>query len=271
MEFLIYIRLNMRYTVVIFSLFLLFGFNGRLTAQQTNIVVKGTVIDRADKKPIPGVVITSGKSQAPLGQTDGNGRYSLSVSPGTELTFRYLSYKTVFRKVSGNATIDISMEESVNALKEQVIIGYAKKTKEISTGSSVIITAKDIQDVPVANVMELLQGKVAGLNIQNNNGAPGMRGSMTIRGISNLNVSGSGDNAFLTPTSPLFVVDGIPIDDNTDYSYGFESAGPGISPISLIPVEDIERIEVLKDAQATSLYGSRGAYGVVFVTTKKWY
>ena len=269
MEFLIYIRLNMRYTVVIFSLFLLLGFSGRLTAQQTNIVVKGTVIDRADKKPIPGVVITSGKSQTPLGQTDGNGRYSLSISSGTELTFRYLSYKTVFRKVSGSATIDISMEESVNALKEQVIIGYAKKTKEISTGSSVIITAKDIQDVPVANVMELLQGKVAGLNIQNNNGAPGMRGSMTIRGISNLNVSGSGDNAFLTPTSPLFVVDGIPIDDNTDYSYGFESAGPGISPISLIPVEDIERIEVLKDAQATSLYGSRGAYGVVLLTTKR--
>ena len=269
MGFLIYIRSNMRYAVIIFSLFLLLGFNTETIAQQKKVVVKGTVMDRAAKTPIPGAIVLSGKPIAPVGQTDANGKFSVSVNEGSELTFKYIGYKSVTRKVTADHTVNVSLEEEINSLKEQVIIGYGKKTKEVSTGSSVIITAKDIQDVPVANVMELLQGKVAGLNIQNNNGTPGMRGSTTIRGISNLNISGSGDKAFLTPTSPLFVVDGVPVDDNADYSYGFESAGPGISPISLIPVEDIQQIEVLKDAQATSLYGSRGAYGVILITTKR--
>lgn len=269
MGFLIYIRSNMRYTVIIFSLLLLLGFNTETIAQQKKVVVKGTVTDRAAKTSIPGAIIMSGKPLTTVGQTDANGKFSVSVNEDAELTFKYIGYKSVTRKVTPNLTINVSLEEEINSLKEQVIIGYGKKTREVSTGSSVIITAKDIQDVPVANVMELLQGKVAGLNIQNNNGTPGMRGSMNIRGISNLNVSGSGDKAFLTPTSPLFVVDGVPVDDNSDYSYGFESAGPGISPISLIPVEDIQQIEVLKDAQATSLYGSRGAYGVILITTKR--
>ncbi|HMI04423.1 MAG TPA: SusC/RagA family TonB-linked outer membrane protein [Pedobacter sp.] len=259
----------MRYAVIILSLCLLLGFNMQTSAQQSKIVVKGTVTDRVAKTPIPGVVIMSGKPLVAVGQTDGNGKFSISLNAGAELTFRYIGYKSITRKLADNPVINVVLEEEVNSLKEQVIIGYGKKTKEVSTGSSVIITAKEIQDVPVANVMELLQGKVAGLNIQNNNGTPGMRGSMNIRGISNVNVQGSGGKAFLTPTSPLFVVDGVPVDDNADYSYGFESAGPGISPISLIPVEDIQQIEVLKDAQATSLYGARGAYGVILITTKR--
>lgn len=259
----------MRYMVIIFSLFMLLSFNKEALAQQKKVVVKGTVTDKAGRKPIPGVLITSGKPAVSLGATDVNGNFSVSVSEDAELTFKYISYKSVTRKVAGNLKMDIVLAEEVNALKETVIIGYAKKTKEVSTGSSVIITAKDIQDVPAANVMELLQGKVPGMNIQNNNGTPGMRGSVNIRGISNVNVSTSGGKAFLTPTSPLFVVDGIPVDDNTDYSYGFDQAGPGLSPISLIPTEDIQQIEVLKDAQATSLYGSRGAYGVILITTKR--
>lgn len=237
-------------------------------AQQKKIAVKGTVIDRATKQPIPGVIISTGKPLVGIGQTDSEGRFSVNVEPGADLTFKYISYKTINRKVSG-ASMEVFLEEEVNSLKETVIIGYGKKTKEVSTGSSVVITAKDIQDAPVANVMELIQGKVAGLNIQNNNGAPGMRGSVVIRGISNVNITGSGDKAFLTPTSPLYVIDGIPIDDNSDYSYGFEQSGPGLSPISLIPTEDIQQIEILKDAQATSLYGSRGAYGVILITTKR--
>ena len=117
--------------------------------------------------------------------------------------------------------------------------------------------------------MQLLQGQVAGLNIQNNNGTPGMMGTILIRGISNINVQGTGDQALLTPTSPLFVIDGIPIEDPSQYEYGFNQAGPGLSPLSLIPPEDIADITVLKDAQATSLYGSQGAYGVILITTKR--
>src|SRR5690606_332531 len=93
--------------------------------------------------------------------------------------------------------------------------------------------------------------------------------SVAIRGISTLNVQGAGDDAFLTPTSPLYVIDGVPIDEGTNYEYGFQTAGPGVSPIAMIPVEDIQDITVLKDAQATALYGSKGAYGVILVTTKR--
>jgi TonB-linked SusC/RagA family outer membrane protein len=260
----------MRYAIILFSLFMLLSSRQEVKAQGKKIVVKGTVLDRVAKKPIPGVSVMAGQPLKTIGQTSDDGRFVVSVEPNTELTFKYISFKAVKRKVGAtDATIDIQMVEEVNALKETVVIGYTKKTKEVSTGSSMIITAKEIQDAPEANVMALLQGRVAGLNIQNNNGTPGYRGSVNIRGVANVNVSGTGDNAFLTPTSPLYVVDGIPVDDNTDYSYGFEQAGPGLSPISLIPVEDIQQIEILKDAQATSLYGSRGAYGVILITTKR--
>ena len=157
----------------------------------------------------------------------------------------------------------------VSAIEETVVVGYQVRDKTTLTGSAVVITAEDIKDVPSANFTDLLQGKVAGLNIQLNNGTPGMRGNIALRGISNINIQGSGDQAFLTPTSPLFVIDGVPLDENNDYEYGFQTAGPGISPLSLIPVEDIESITTLKDAQATALYGSRGAYGVILVTTKR--
>ncbi len=261
-----YTQSDMRYSVIIFSLFLLLVFNNNSFAQQTKVVVKGKVIEKAADKPLPGVAIWSVKMAKALTQTDLNGNFSVTVDDGDELTFSFIGFKKITRKVTGSQSMSIAMVEAVNALKETVIIGYAKKTKEVSTGSSVVITAKDIQDAPVANVMELIQGKVAGLNIQNNNGTPGMVGSINIRGISNVNVSGSG---FLTPTSPLFVVDGFPVDGTTNYSYGFDQAGPGLSPISLIPTEDIQSIEILKDAQATSLYGSRGAYGVILITTKR--
>ncbi|WP_184542140.1 SusC/RagA family TonB-linked outer membrane protein [Mucilaginibacter sp. FT3.2] len=255
----------MRYSVIIFSFILLLCLHNKAGAQQKKIVVTGTVIDKTERKPMPGVMVWAGKPLAVVVQTDIKGNFSVKTDADGELAFSFLGFKKVTKKVEGS-TMNVLLVEEVNALKETVIIGYAKKTKEVSTGSSVIITAKDIQDAPVANVMELLQGKVAGLNIQNNNGTPGMVGSINIRGISNVNVSGSG---FLTPTSPLFVVDGFPIDDNTSYSYGFDQASPGLSPISMIPTEDIQSIEILKDAQATSLYGSRGAYGVIIITTKR--
>jgi TonB-linked SusC/RagA family outer membrane protein len=234
-------------------------------AQQT---IRGKVLEEESEIGIASVSIIEGKKT--IGATNSRGEFTVRAMVGNTLRFRIQGYteKSVVIK-NDTDVIEIKLAESRNYMEEAVVIGYEKRTREENTGSSVILTAKDIQDVPVANVMELLQGRVPGLNIQNNTGSPGMRGTVTIRGISNMNISGQGDNAFLTPTSPLFVVDGIPIDESSDYSYGFETSGPGINPISLIPTEDIETIEVLKDAQATSLYGSRGAYGVILITTKR--
>lgn len=259
----------MRHLFILFSWLTLLCINTEISAQQKKVLMQGTVIDKQDKVTIPGVTIMSGTPLVPIGVTNMDGAFSVSVNEGATLVFKYMGYNTVTHKFDGKLKFNITMSMTTNSLKETVVIGYQKKTKEVSTGSSVVITSKEIQDVPVGNVMELIQGKVPGVNIQNNNGSPGMRGTINVRGLSNVNVSGTGSQAFLTPTSPLFVIDGVPVDDNSGYSYGFDQAGPGISPLSLIPQEDIERIEILKDAQATSLYGSRGAYGVFLITTKR--
>ncbi len=234
-------------------------------------MLSGHVVDKETNLTLSGATVHSRELKIALGSTDDNGRFSVPVNERTKtLVVKVLGYKDYVLSVEAKTNnVEIMMESSKNAMDEIVVVGYAQRSRETLTGSNVIISGKDIQDLPVGNVMELLQGRVPGLNIQNNNGAPGMRGAVTIRGVSTLNVTGGGNDAFLTPTSPLYIVDGVPIDDNSGYSYGFEEASPGISPISLIPTEDIQQIEVLKDASATSLYGSRGAYGVIIITTKR--
>lgn len=236
---------------------------------QKMVTVKGTVIEKSNSLGLPGVNILSGSPLKSVGSTGGNGSFTVSVPENATLVFTYIGFNNQTAKADGKSTLRIVMQESSNDLKNVVIVGYTPKTKEVSTGATTTISGKALQDVPVANVMELLQGKVAGLNIQNNTGSPGARGSIFVRGLSSIDIQGSGNDAFLTPTSPLFVIDGVPLDANTNYEYGFSQGGPGISPLSLIPPEDIEEVTVLKDAQATSLYGSQGAYGVILVTTKR--
>lgn len=219
---------------------------------------------------LPSVSIINNSSKKTIGATDTKGKFSVKIATGATLLFRLLGYENAYVKINaGKSVYNVVLDEASNTLEETVVVGYAPRKKETLTGSAVTISGKDIQDVPAANFTDLLQGKVPGMNVQLNNGTPGMRGSVAIRGISTLNVQGSGDDAFLTPTSPLFVIDGVPIDEGTNYEYGFQTAGPGISPIAMIPPEDVEDIVILKDAQATALYGSKGAYGVILVNTKR--
>src|SRR3569833_1474617 len=119
-------------------------------------------------------------------------------------------------------------------MQEIVVQGFKAKSRETSTGSSTVLSGRAVQDVPVSNAILLLQGKVAGLNIQNNTGSPGGMGTINLRGVSSIAISSDG---FLTPTSPLFVIDGVPVDPNTNFEYGFQGGGPGISPLALIPPE----------------------------------
>jgi len=260
-----------KYFYVIVTL-LVFGFSQASLAQ--NIVVTGKVFDgsSAKKETIPGVGIrqvVQGK-EAFLGQTDIEGNFKVTVNPNAELHFSYIGMVTETINVAGRKSFNVTLHADTKSLKEvTVTAGYVTKTKALSTGSAITVSGKDLQGAPTGDVMSLLQGKVAGMNIQNNTGAPGFRGSVSIRGLSNINTSGSGNEAFLTPTAPLYVIDGVPVDDNSTFSYGFQQAGPGVSPASQIPAEDIEDITVLKDAAATALYGSRGAYGVILITTKR--
>jgi TonB-dependent SusC/RagA subfamily outer membrane receptor len=239
-----------------------------LLAQTRTVTVKGTVTDAATKEPMVGASISSGVPLRVLGQVTSNGTYSVQVPDGATLTFSYISYDNFTVKLKpGQVIYNVLMRETQNNLNDVVIRGYVSRPREATTGSSTLVTREAVQDVPVANIEQLLQGKVAGLNIQNNTGAPGMRGSVNIRGLSTITTTGSGDNTYLQPTSPLYVIDGVPMDADRASEFGFDAQGPGVSPLSLIPQEDIASIEVLKDATATALYGSRGAYGVILIQT----
>lgn len=253
------------YSIVTATLLL---FHGGISAFG-QVSVSGTVKDDANN-PITGATLTLLSTGNQIAASNSNGGFSISVPAGSTILVRSLGYESQRFSVKADQSVyHVVLHEAVSAIEETVVVGYQERDKSTLTGSAIVITAEDIKDVPSANFTDLLQGKVAGLNIQLNNGTPGMRGNIALRGISNINIQGSGDQAFLTPTSPLFVIDGVPLDENNNYEYGFQTAGPGISPLSLIPVEDIESITTLKDAQATALYGSRGAYGVILVTTKR--
>ena len=232
------------------------------------VTVRGRVVDKDLHSGKSDVTISTGAPPKAIGKTDENGNFSLTVGLGAKLQFSHTGFNMTSHVVTArDSTLEILLEQGASSSMQEIRVeGYRNKTRDVATGSSASVSGKALQDVPVSNVVELLQGKVAGLDVQNNNGSPGGMGTINLRGSSSINVSGDG---FLTPTSPLFVVDGVPIDVNSGYEYGFQSSGPGISPISMIPPEDIQKIDVLRDASATAQYGSRAAYGVIIITTKR--
>lgn len=236
---------------------------------QQKITVSGKVTDGSSKEPKAGVTVQTGKPLRGIGTTDEDGIFSVSVAVGEELVFTHSGYNDVKKRITaadaGRAmNITISLKDA--SLDEVVVQGFRSTKKAIATGSSTVISGRQVQDVPASNVISLLQGKVAGLNIQNNTGSPGAMGTINLRGLSSIKISGDG---MLTPTSPLFIIDGVPIDVNSGFEYGFQSGGVGVNPLALIPPEDVEQFDVLRDAAATSQYGSRGAYGVILITTRR--
>ncbi|MEO6683877.1 MAG: TonB-dependent receptor plug domain-containing protein, partial [Ginsengibacter sp.] len=238
----------MRYVFTL-GLLLLFTAFSNISFAQNKITVKGVVKEKSGANKA-GVTISTGKPLKSIGSTNENGAFDVSVEAGSTLVFTHIGFTKTERKVSASTSnLTIVMAETDNSMETVVVQGFTKKTRETSTGASTIISGKSIQDVPVSNVMELLQGRVAGLNIQNNTGSPGGMGTINLRGVSSASVGADG---FISPTSPLFVIDGVPVDVNTNYEYGFQGGGPGISPLALIPREDIEQMEFLKDAASTS-------------------
>lgn len=231
--------------------------------------VSGSVKDEYGSN-VSGATIIALPSSRSLGITSEAGTFNIKLPQGTKsLNFRHMNYNAVTVNIVDNKSVyNVEMVENRQEI-ETVTVGYVARKKESLTGSAVVIKADDIKDAPAANFTDLLQGRVPGLNVQLNTGTPGVRGSMSIRGLNSANISGAGQDAYLSNTSPLFVIDGVPVDEGNNFEYGFQTQGPGISPISMIPVEDIEDITVLKDAQATALYGAKGAYGVILVTTKR--
>lgn len=203
--------------------------------------------------------------------TDKNGKFTIKAPLNAELYFTYVSFQPSTYQVKGAASdVVVYMEEEESMMNEVVVIGYQEKSRASVAGSVVKISTKDLTETPVANAIELLQGRVPGLDIQLNNGLPGAMGQITIRGISDISVVGNAEDGYdLNFSTPLFVVDGIPQTEVSTYDAQGLISGSGISPLSSIPFEDIDNIQILKDAAATSLYGSEGAYGVILIETKR--
>lgn len=248
---------------LIFIFCLLFVTN--LAAQ----TVSGIVNDD-NNKGVGSASITALPAGKVLGATTATGTFNVTVPEGTtSLVFGHAAYERTTVAFQKDKAYYVVVMITKTTEIETVTVGYVARKRESLTGSAVVIKADDIKDVPAANFTDLLQGRVAGMNVQLNTGTPGVRGSMSIRGLNSATVNMSGSDAYLNATSPLFVIDGVPVDEGNGFEYGFQTQGPGVSPLSMIPVEDLEEITVLKDAQATALYGSRGAYGVILVTTKR--
>ncbi|TDW44652.1 TonB-linked SusC/RagA family outer membrane protein [Flavobacterium sp. 270] len=240
--------------LLIFAIFALLHTSG----YSQNKMVKGTITDAAGL-PIPGANVTTKGSQNGV-STDLDGTYSISASPGSILVYTFIGFKKQEVTIGSGTVYNIVLKEDDNSLEEVVVVGYGVKKKKDLTGSIVSVGADEIASRPVVNAVQAMQGKAAGVDVSTNE-RPGTVGSITIRGARSISAS----------NAPLYVVDGIPLNSRlvTDASTGKISVDANSGGIDFLNPTDIETIDVLKDASATAIYGSRGANGVIIVTTKK--
>jgi len=212
--------------------------------------ISGKVTDGATREPLPGVtVLVKGTTIGTITNFDGD--YVLNVEKGATVQFSYIGYKATELVIGDQTTLNVSLNVDTEQLEEVVIIGYGQVKKDDATGSVVAIKSDDFNQGSTNSPQELILGKIAGVNITSEGGAPGSGTTIRIRGGSSMSAS----------NDPLIVVDGMPLDNNTI---------DGMSNIlNTINPADIETFTVLKDASATAIYGSRASNGVILITTKK--
>lgn len=221
-------------------------FSAAVNAQTT---VTGTVSDSSG--PIPGANIII-KGTALSAVTDFDGGYTIKSVPAKGiLIFSFIGYKTKEITVDDRSKIDVVLVENTNNLKEVVVVGYGTMKRGDLTGSVSTVSSKSISQTVTTSIEQVLQGRAAGVQVSQNSGAPGASSTVNIRGISSINGA----------TQPIYVVDGVVIDSN--------NGSLNSNPISAINPADIVSIDILKDASATAIYGSRASGGVIQVTTKR--
>jgi len=210
-------------------------------SEKQGIRISGTITDAVSGEPLIGVnIIFEGTSLGVI--TDANGKYNIEIpSSSGVLIFSYIGYNTERIDISGRTTVDLQLAPDITSLDEVVVIGYGTVRKSDLTGSISVIKPGDYKEQPVSRIDQILQGRISGVNVTNSSGAPGGNLSIRIRGANSIN----GNN------DPLIVVDGFVGGD-----------------LKTINPSDIESMQVLKDASSTAIYGSRGANGVILITTK---
>jgi TonB-dependent starch-binding outer membrane protein SusC len=229
-----------------------------------NRTITGKVTDASDGSPMPGVIVRVKEVKNVGTSTAADGTYSLEVPADAKtLIFSFVGYNTLEIPITGSV-VNAKLE-SGQALNEVVVIGYGTQRKRDLTGAVTAVLAKDFNKGVVVEPQQLLQGKVAGLQVTNSSGQPGASTTVEIRG----------NNSIRSGDDPLYVVDGVPLDGRTprpSINLGLNGNGlgqtPSSDPLIYINPNDIASIEVLKDASATAIYGSRGANGVILITTK---
>ena len=231
-------------------------------AQQT---VSGTVSDAATGQPMPGVSIRV-KGSTASASTDANGKYTIRAAAQSVLVFSYISYTTREVTVTNTAVLNVQMVGDQQKLNEVVVVGYGTQKKRNLTGSIAAISAQNIKDIPVSNFENAIQGQIAGVQVQEPSGEPGAATTIRVRGIGSISAG----------NEPLYVVDGFPVSKNVESAIQGDVAKRIVAfrpapsnPLGTISPGDIQSVEVLKDAAAAAIYGSRGSNGVIIITTKK--
>lgn len=220
-------------------------FHFQVQAQTQTRKVAGIVTAQETGKPMPGVSISL-KEGGVIGTSDASGRFSVDVPDveSSSLVFQYVGYTANEVPVGDRKILQVRMMSENRSLEEVVVIGYGEVQRKDLTGSVGSANMKDIQKAPVGSALEALAGRVAGVQVSSESGKPGSEVNIVIRGA----------NSLTQDNSPLYVIDGFPMED---------------ANASVLNPDEIESIEVLKDASATAIYGARGANGVILITTKK--
>ncbi|MET3018330.1 SusC/RagA family TonB-linked outer membrane protein [Flavobacterium hydatis] len=232
----------------------------QLQSNSQQNLVHGTITDGTN--PLPGVTIAL-KNKTNSGTiSDYNGQYNIAAAVSDTLIVSFIGFKTALVPIKGRQTINIALEYDTMALQEvRINAGYYTVKESERTGSISRITAKDIETQPVTNVLATLQGRMAGVNVTQTTGVPGGGFEIQIRGQNSIRPEGN---------NPLYIIDGVPYaSDPIGYNQTSTIFPTVTSPLNSINPDAIESIEILKDADATAIYGSRGANGVVLITTKK--
>jgi len=224
-----------------------------LSAASAQRTINGTITDVQKEALIGASIIVKGAATGTV--TDFDGKFSLSLPPGSNmLVVSYTGFTTKEVEVGNSNTLDIILEESATQLSEVVVVGYGTQIKATLTGNIARLSGEKIENLPVPSVEQAMQGRTAGVFVEAVNGKPGGAVRVRVRGASSITAS----------NQPLYVIDGIPVTTESQ-----NVSGAPLNPLADLNFNDIESIEVLKDASAGAIYGSRAANGVVLITTKK--
>jgi len=249
----------MKQLSTLFFVVLFFIFSGQAFAQ--NKIVTGKITDSKDKSALIGVsIIVKGSTTGT--NTDASGSFRLNApASATTLVVSYIGYTTKEVAIPASNNVNITLTSTTNALNEVVVIGYGTQRVRDATGSVASIGTKDFNKGVISTPDQLLQGRVAGVQVTPSSGEPGAGATIAIRGAGSIR---AGDG-------PLYVVDGVPLDNGgTSGGYGVGAGSSSArNPLSFINPNDIENISILKDASSAAIYGSRGANGVILITTRK--